>query len=78
LKEGKMPSYFKALATIMVWVMWLVGMAIGFGTLAMGIIRGDLFSSEVPPPMVIPALWAVALAYGIGAVVVMILRKKME
>jgi hypothetical protein len=73
-----MPSYFKALATIMVWVLWIVGMAIGFGTLAMGIVRGDLFSSEVPPPMVIPAMWAVALAYGIGAVVVMIIRKKME
>lgn len=73
-----MPSYFKALATIMVWVQWIVAMAIGFGTLAWGIVRGDLFSSEVPPPMVIPVMWAVALAYGMGAIVTMILRKKME
>lgn len=73
-----MPPIFKALATIMVWVLWIVGMVMGFGTLIMGIVRGDLFSTDVPPPMVIPALWAVALAYGIGAIVVMILRKKME
>jgi len=72
-----MPSYFKALATISVWVLWIVGMFMGFSTFIVGIINEDLFSST-SIPMIYPAMWAVALAYGIGAVVVMILRKKME
>ena len=72
-----MPSYFKALATIMVWVLWLVGMVMGFSAFIVGIINEDLFTST-PPPVIYPIVWAVALAYGIGAVVVMILRKKME
>ncbi len=72
-----MPSYFKALATIMAWVLWIVGMVIGFSAFIMGVINEDLFSST-PVPMEYTAAWAVALAYGIGAIVVMILRKKME
>jgi hypothetical protein len=32
----------------------------------------------MPPPMVLPVTWAVAGFFGIAAIVVMLLRKKME
>ena len=73
-----MPDIFKALATITAWVMWIVAWVTGFGSAIIGIIGGDLFNPAQPLAMSYPATWAVALAYGIGAVVVMILRKKME
>ena len=54
------------------------GLVVGFGTLAMAIIRGDLFSADTTPPIVYPAMFAVAGFYAIVAVVVMLLRKRME
>jgi hypothetical protein len=73
-----MPPIFKALATIMAWILWIFALVTGFSALAMGIISGDLFSTEVTPPMAYPALFAVAGFYAIAAIVVMLLRKKME
>ena len=73
-----MPGVFKALASIMVWVLWVAGMVMGFSTLIIGAIGGDLFNPAQPAPIVYPALFAVALAYGVGAVIVMRLRQKME
>ena len=73
-----MPGVFKALASIMVWVLWVAGMVMGFSTLIIGTIAGDLFNPAQPTPMAYPALFAVALAYGVGAVIVMRLRQKME
>ena len=73
-----MPGVFKPLATIMAWVLWVSGMVMGFSTLIIGTIAGDLFNPAQPVPMAYPALFAVALAYGVGAVVVMKLRQKME
>ena len=73
-----MPQVFKALATIMVWVLWISGLVMGFSTLIVGTIAGDLFNPAQTVPMSYWAGFAVALAYGIGAVVVMILRQKME
>jgi hypothetical protein len=73
-----MPPIFKALATIMAWVLWIVALVMGFSAFALGIIRGDLFSADVLTPTSYAVFWAVALAYGIGAAVVMVLRKKME
>jgi len=73
-----MPGVFKPLATIMAWVLWISGMVMGFSTLIIGIIAGDLFNPAQPTPMAYPALFAVALAYGVGAVIVMRLRQKME
>lgn len=73
-----MPPIFKALATIMVWVLWICALVTGFSTLAMGIIGGDLYNSSRTTPMVYPALFAVAGFYAILAVVIMLLRKKME
>ncbi len=73
-----MPQIFKALATITAWILWLSGLVMGFGALIIGIIAGDLFNPAQPLAISYPAIFAVALAYGVGAVVVMILRKKME
>ncbi len=73
-----MPKGFKALATILVWVLWICGMVMGFSTLIIGTIAGDLFNPAQSTPMTYPALFAVALAYGVGAVIVMRLRQKME
>jgi hypothetical protein len=73
-----MPGVFKPLATIMAWVLWVSGMVMGFSTLIVGTIAGDLFNPAQPVPMAYPAMFVVALAYGVGAVVVMRLRQKME
>ena len=71
-----MPPIFKALASITVWVLWIAGMVMGFSGFIKGIILGDLYGGVTPMPYI--AGFAVALAYAIGAVVVMILRQKME
>ena len=73
-----MPPIFKALATLSAWVLWIVSLVMGFSAFIMGMVTGDLYSTTGPEPVVYPIAWAVALAYGIGAVVVMLLRKKME
>ena len=73
----KMPPIFKALASIMVWILWISGLVMGFGTLIMGIVRGDLFGAQ-PPVMSYWAGFAVALAFGIGALVAMKIRKGLE
>ncbi|MFC2042226.1 hypothetical protein ACFLTV_01840 [Chloroflexota bacterium] len=72
-----MPQIFKALATIAVWVLWISGMVMGFSAFIKGIILGQLYGGT-QTPMQYFAAFAVALAYVIGAVVVMILRKRME
>jgi uncharacterized membrane protein len=73
-----MPPIFKALSTIIAWTLWIFAFVTGLSTLALGIIAGDLFNTEVIPPLGYTALFAVAGFYGILAVVIMILRKKME
>ena len=73
-----MPQIFKALASIMVWVLWICGLVMGFSVLIVGTIAGDLFNAAKPVPMAYPAMFAVALAYGIGALVAMKIRKDLE
>ena len=73
-----MPPIFKALATIMVWILWICALVMGFSTFVMGIISGDLYSTTKAPPMAYPALFAVAGFFGMIAAVIMLLRKKME
>jgi len=73
-----MPPIFKPLATIMAWVLWIAAIVMGIGTFIGGTIRGEIFSNEIPLPVELSIAWAVACFYGIAAVVVMILRKKME
>jgi len=77
-RREKMPQIFKALASITVWVLWIAGMMMGFSTFVLGTMAGHLFNTTEPTPMSYLVAFAVALAYGIGAVVVMVLRKKME
>ena len=72
-----MPDIFKALASITAWTMFIVFWVMGLSTFVMGLISGALYSDQ-PAPLVLPVFFAVALANGVGAVVVMILRKKME
>ena len=73
-----MPQIFKALASIMVWVLWISGLVMGFSTLIIGTIAGDLFNTEAVVPLAYPVMFAVAGSYAVLAVVIMILRKKME
>lgn len=73
-----MPQVFKALASIMAWVLWFSGMVMGFSAFIIGVIAGDLFNPAQPVPMSYWAGFAVALAYGVGAIVVMLIRKKLE
>lgn len=61
----------------MAWIVWICALVLGFGSLAMGIIRGDLFGPKAPP-MVYAAMFAVAGFYAIVAAVVMLVRKKLE
>ena len=77
-KAGNMPSIFKTLATIIAWILWIFALVMGFSAFAMGIIKGDLYSTSVTPPLTYTALFAVAGFYAILAVVIMLLRKKME
>jgi len=73
-----MPQIFKALASIMVWILWISGLVMGFSTFIVGTIAGDLFNAAKPVPMAYPAMFAVALAFGIGALVAMKIRKGLE
>ncbi len=73
-----MPPVFKALATIMAWILWISSLVMGFGTLIIGTIAGDLFNPNAVTPMAYPATFAVAGFYAILAVAIMILRQKME
>ncbi|HEX73660.1 MAG TPA: hypothetical protein G4N93_00700 [Dehalococcoidia bacterium] len=72
-----MPDIFKTLASITAWAMFVIFWVMGLSTFVMGIITGALYSGQ-PVPMTFPVSFAVSLAFGVGAVVVMILRKKME
>ena len=72
-----MPGIFKALATIAAWALFIFAWIIGISIFIQGIIIGELYGSIIPSM----EMWAgslTALAFAIGSVAVMILRKKME
>jgi len=73
-----MPQIFKALASITVWILWISGLVMGFSTLIVGTIGGDLFNAAEPVPIAYPAMFAVAGAYAILALVAMKIRKSLE
>ncbi len=73
-----MPQVFKALATITAWILWISSLVMGFGTLIIGIMAGDLFNPAQVVPMSYPASFAVAGAYAILALLAMKIRKGME
>ena len=75
-RRGKMPI-FKALASIIAWVLFIFAWIIGLSVYFHGIIIGDIYGTA-PPSMSTWAGSAVALGFGVGAVVVMRLRQKME
>lgn len=72
-----MPDIFKALATIMAWILWIIALVMGFSTFIVGTISGELYGGG-GLSMAYPATFAVAAFYALAAVVIMILRKKME
>jgi len=72
-----MPPIFKALATIMAWVLWIIALVMGFSTFIVGTISGDLYGGG-GLSMTYPATFAVAGFYAILAVVIMRIRQKME
>ena len=72
-----MPDIFKALATIMAWILWIFALVSGLSAFAMGILSGDLYGGG-ETSMVYPAVFAVAGFYALAAVLIMLLRKKME
>jgi uncharacterized membrane protein YuzA (DUF378 family) len=74
-----MPPIFKAIASISVWVFWIISWISGICTTIMGIVNGDLFgTSGGPPSMIYPAIWAVSGLNAIIAGVFMLIRKKLE
>ncbi len=73
-----MPNIFKALATIMVWILWISSLVMGFSTLIVGTIAGDLFNPSAVAPMPYPAFFAVAGFYAIVALIAMKIRKGLE
>jgi hypothetical protein len=73
-----MPPIFKPMATVMAWLLYIVSWVMGLSTFVMGMVTGALYSTTPPTTMIFPILFSVSLAYGIGAVVVMVLRKKLE
>jgi uncharacterized membrane protein len=77
-KEGDIPTVFKTLTTIMVWILWIFALVMGFSAFVMGIISEELYSTTKLPPMEYTALFAVAGFYAILAAVMMLIRKKME
>ena len=72
-----MPNIFKALATIIAWVLWVSSLIMLVSVVLMGIITGTMYGSE-SPPMVVPVFFLVATAQAVSAVVIMRLRQKME
>ena len=73
-----MPDIFKALATIMIWILWISGLVMGFSTLIIGIIAGHLYNPGQITPMAYPASFAVAGFFALLALVGMKIRKDME
>ena len=72
-----MPDIFKALATTMAWILWIIALIMGFSTWAVGTLSGELYGGG-GVSMAYPATFAVAGFYALAAVVIMLLRKKME
>ena len=65
----------KALATIMIWILWLSGIVMGLSTLAIGIMAGVLYNPNAETPMTYPALWAVSALFALVALIGMKIRK---
>jgi hypothetical protein len=69
-KEGEMPAYFKALATIVVWILFISGCLATVMPIIIRISQGEVFGSLVA--------WAIGATCLILSVVAMKLRKGLE
>ena len=65
----------KALATIMVWILWISAIVMGIGAFILGTIAGILFDPDVTVPMSYPAIWAVSGFFALVALIGMKIRK---
>jgi hypothetical protein len=72
-----MPPIFKALASIMVWTMWIVAWVMGFSILITGIARGEIYGPQAPP-MSVWAGFAVTIGFALGSLIGMKIRKSLE
>jgi len=73
-----MPPIFKALASIMAWVLFVSSLFLVATSLLFGTLGGDLFVVGRTPPIFYVLTWALATGMGILSVCVMRLRQKME
>ena len=73
-----MPQVFKALATIMVWVLFISSLFIVAISLIFGTIRGDLFGGGEPLSTSYIMIWGLATVMGILSVCAMKLRQMLE
>jgi hypothetical protein len=73
-----MPSYFKALATITVWFLFIFGLLGAIGTFVMAIVGGKLFVTGAEPPLEFFMGEGLSAACLILSVVAMKLRKGIE
>ena len=71
-----MPPVFKALATIIVWVLFISGLLMALSSLVIGTVGGVLWRPEIP--LLYPIVWAVSGMFGILSVVCMKLRQMLE
>ena len=65
----------KALATILIWILWISGIVMGISTLILGIMAGELYNPGANVPMSYPAIWAVSALFAIVALYGMKIRK---
>ncbi len=73
-----MPNIFKALASIMVWVLFISSLLIIVRSFVFGAISGQLFTLNVVPDMFYPIAIIIAVVTGFLSVLTMVLRKKLE
>lgn len=72
-----MPQTFKALATIIAWTSFIIFWIAGLSTTASAIVNGAMFGSA-PVPFLYQLGWLSSMLWGVAAVVVMVLRQKMQ
>ena len=73
-----MPRYFKTLATIGVWTLFIAGWLFALANLIIGIITGVLFTAGAEGWIEVFAYFVLAIVCIPLSVVVMRLRQKME
>ncbi len=73
-----MPNIFKTLASIMVWILFIISLLIIVRSFVFGTISGQLFTPNVVPDMFYPIAILIAIVAGFLSVCAMVLRKKLD